>query len=166
MSTADARDAAQRSRIILFDQRAAVDRGDALRAAECDASFHRMLCSYTGNAVLRTLADGLIESSRHETLAVYSLQEDGSRSLEQHHKIVDALVAGRLDHAATLISAHMIDVARRYNEEKLASGRVSPLPWQAPDGDGASRSEQLRTTPMEPDTSPSASSGFGSIEAS
>jgi DNA-binding GntR family transcriptional regulator len=96
------------------EQAEAVERGDAVAAAEADAAFHRLLCSYSQNGALRALADGLVESSSRAALAVYSLSEAAARSVAQHTEIVDALVAGETERAADLARSHMVDVARRY----------------------------------------------------
>jgi GntR family transcriptional repressor for pyruvate dehydrogenase complex len=128
LSEWEAFDAARRARALLLDQEAAIERGDPVQAAECDLDFHRLLCSYTHNGTLRSLAEGLIETSRQATLAVYSLPEASRRSLEQHHRIVHALAAGNPEAAARLAREHMVDAARRY-----AAGAVNE---QAEEGAG------------------------------
>jgi DNA-binding GntR family transcriptional regulator len=73
-----------------------------------------LFCSYSQNAALRSLAAGLVETSRRGALAVYSLPGAARRSIAQHVGIVDALVAGDTGRAAELARSHMVDVARRY----------------------------------------------------
>jgi GntR family transcriptional repressor for pyruvate dehydrogenase complex len=114
LSDWDALDAGRRAAEIVREQAEAVERGDAVAAAEADAAFHRLLCSYSQNGALRALADGLVESSSRAALAVYSLSEAAARSVAQHTEIVDALVAGETERAADLARSHMVDVARRY----------------------------------------------------
>jgi len=114
LSDWDALDAARRAADVLRVQEEAVERNDVVAAADADADFHRLLCSYSQNAALRSLAGGLVDGSRRGALAVYSLPEAARRSLGQHLGIVDALVVGDTVRAAELARAHMVDAARRY----------------------------------------------------
>ena len=114
LSDWDALDAARRAADVLRAQEAAIERGDVVEAAKADADFHRLLCSYSQNSALRSLAHGLVEGSRRGALAVYSLPEAARRSIAQHVGIVDALVASDTARAAELARAHMVDAARRY----------------------------------------------------
>ena len=114
LSDWDALDAARRGAELLRVQEDAVERHDVVVAADADADFHRLLCSYSQNGALRSLAEGLVDGSRRGALAVYSLPEAARRSLGQHLGIVDALVAGDTLRAAELARAHMVDAARRY----------------------------------------------------
>lgn len=115
MSTWDSIDAAREAGTWLRAQTEALERGDAVAAAEGDAAFHRTFGSYTKNGALRTLMEGLITASRKGAYAVYSLPEQAALSLEQHHLIVDALAASNVESAARLAEEHMLDVARRYS---------------------------------------------------
>jgi GntR family transcriptional repressor for pyruvate dehydrogenase complex len=114
LSEWDALDAARRAGAILREQAEAIEQEDVVAAAELDAAFHRLLCSYTQNGTLRVLTDGLIDGSRKGALAVYSLPEAARRSLDQHTSVVEALAAGDAPRAAELAQAHMVDAARRY----------------------------------------------------
>jgi len=112
MDEADARDAAERARPLLAEQQDAVARGAAFDAAACDAQFHRLLCAYTRNAALRSLAEGLVEQMRRPALAVYSIGRVALASLDQHRAIVEALAAGDVEVAARLAREHMRESAR------------------------------------------------------
>jgi GntR family transcriptional regulator, transcriptional repressor for pyruvate dehydrogenase complex len=114
MSQWDAIDAAHRGAELLREQTEAVERSDAVGAAEKDAAFHRLLCSYTQNQALRVFVDGFIDSSLRGGYAVYSLPETARRSLEQHKSIIDALADSDVARAAECAREHMIDVARRH----------------------------------------------------
>jgi GntR family transcriptional repressor for pyruvate dehydrogenase complex len=114
MSEWDAIDAARSAAGVVREQVEAVERGDAVAAADGDAAFHRVLSSYTKNTALQALMDGLIDASRKGAYAAYSLPETARGSLEQHGQIVDALAVSDVAGAARLAQAHMIDVARRY----------------------------------------------------
>jgi GntR family transcriptional repressor for pyruvate dehydrogenase complex len=122
LSTWEALDAARRATEILRAQESAIAAGDPIAAAEADGDFHRLLCSYTKNAALGALADGLVETTRRAALAVYSLAEAAERSLAQHAEIVDVLVEGDTQRAAELAGAHMMDVARRYAMSETGAG--------------------------------------------
>jgi GntR family transcriptional repressor for pyruvate dehydrogenase complex len=114
MSEWDAIDAARQARIALAGQNDAIERGDAVAAAEADADLHRAFASYTQNEALRALMDGLIDASRASAYAVYSLPEAAAASVEQHRLIVEALAASDVERAAKLAEEHMLEVARRY----------------------------------------------------
>jgi GntR family transcriptional repressor for pyruvate dehydrogenase complex len=115
MSKWDAIDAAREAGASLRAQEEALERGDAVAAAEGDAAFHRTLGSYTQNAALRALMDGLVDASRKGAFAVYSLPETAAGSLAQHRVIVQALADSDVEGAARLAQEHMLDVARRYS---------------------------------------------------
>jgi GntR family transcriptional regulator, transcriptional repressor for pyruvate dehydrogenase complex len=114
MSVWDALDAAAAASTILREQADAIERGDPVAAADADAAFHRLLCSYTKNSALLVLIDGLIGASRKGAFAVYSLPETARRSLAQHTEIVEALAESDVVRASELASDHMIDAARQY----------------------------------------------------
>jgi GntR family transcriptional regulator, transcriptional repressor for pyruvate dehydrogenase complex len=114
LSTWEAMDAAREAGAALRRQGEALERGDAVGAAEGDAEFHRILGSATQNGALTSLMAGLIDASRKGAYAVYSLPETAAGSLAQHRGIVDALAAGDVENAARLAQEHMLDVARRY----------------------------------------------------
>jgi GntR family transcriptional regulator, transcriptional repressor for pyruvate dehydrogenase complex len=122
MSKWDALDAARDAGAALRGQTEALERGDAVAAAEGDAAFHRTLGSYTQNGALRTLMEGLIDASRKGAYAVYSLPEQAALSLEQHHRIVEALSASDVESASRLAQEHMLDVARRYSSVSQGPG--------------------------------------------
>jgi DNA-binding GntR family transcriptional regulator len=107
-------DAARGAGAALRRQEEALERGDAVGAADGDADFHRILAA-TQNGALTSLMAGLIDASRKGAYAVYSLPETAAGSLAQHRGIVDALAAGDVENAARLAQEHMLDVARRYS---------------------------------------------------
>jgi GntR family transcriptional repressor for pyruvate dehydrogenase complex len=114
MSEWEAIDASRAAADVLRGQREALERGQPMAAAEGDAAFHRLLCSYTKNGALEVLIDGLVDASRTAAYAVYSLPETAQRSLDQHLRIVDALAASDVAGAAECARDHMIDAARQY----------------------------------------------------
>jgi len=114
MSEWDAIDAARSANAIVRDQADAVERADAVAAADGDAAFHRLLSSYTQNDALKSLMDGLIDASRKGAYAAYSLPETARGSIEQHRRIIDALAVSDVAGAARFAQDHMLDVARRY----------------------------------------------------
>ena len=114
MSEWEAIDAARVAAGVVGQQQDALDRGEPVAAADGDAAFHRLLCSYTKNSTLRVLIDGLVDASRKAAYAVYSLPEAAQRSLEQHRQIVDALSTSDVRLASELARDHMIDVAQQY----------------------------------------------------
>ncbi|MBA3735639.1 MAG: FadR family transcriptional regulator [Actinobacteria bacterium] len=131
MTDWDAIDASRKASTILREQERAIERDDPIAAAEADAEFHRLLCSYTPNTALRGLLDGLIEGSQRGALAVYSIPDAARRSLNQHQGIVQALAVSDIDRAVELAREHMVDAARRYSEREvdtqLGRGVTPPL---------------------------------------
>jgi len=125
MSESDAFDAARRARPLIFDQEKAIELRLPAHAVECDSDFHKLLCSYTANRALSSLAEGLIESTRAETRAVYSLSETNRRAIEQHWRIIEALAAGDVAHAARLDADHLLDTVRRYEIVRAQAKRDS-----------------------------------------
>ena len=119
MSRWDAIDAAGAAGAALREQVEALERHDSVAAADGDAAFHRLLCSYTKNGALRSLMNGLVDTSRKGAYAVYSLPETATGSLEQHRQIVAALAVSDVEGAARLAQEHMLDVARRYAAVQL-----------------------------------------------
>lgn len=109
----DAVHAARQGHELVAEQQASVDADDVVRAADYDARFHRLLCSFTRNEALRSLANGLIENARTTSLAVYSLPDASGASLDQHRQILEALDAGEVERAAELATWHTMDTARR-----------------------------------------------------
>jgi GntR family transcriptional repressor for pyruvate dehydrogenase complex len=114
MSAADAADAAARAGTILDDQKDAIERLDAVAAAQADKELHLLLSSYCQNGLLRSLVRGFIEHMSQAALAVYSLEEAAARSFRQHVEIVDALAGGDRELAARLIFQHQLDSATRF----------------------------------------------------
>ena len=124
MSQWDALDAAREASAALREQTEALERGDAIAAADGDAAFHRTLGSYTQNTALRSLLEGLVDASRTSAYAVYSLPETAACSLAQHREIVEALAASDVERAARLAQEHMLDVARRYSTAPEGGGEA------------------------------------------
>ncbi len=122
MSEWDAIDAARVGSAIVREQEAAVEDADPVAAADGDASFHRLLSSYTQNGALKTLMDGLIDASRKGAFAAYSLPDTARGSLEQHRLIIEALAASDVVGAARLAQEHMLDVASRYAAVRNVKG--------------------------------------------
>lgn len=118
MSEWEALDAARRAGPILAAQDEAIGEPDPVAAADADADFHCLLCSYTRNRTLLVLAEELVETSRKAALAVYSLADAARLSLEQHREIVARLAGGDVESAARLAQAHMVDSARRHAESE------------------------------------------------
>lgn len=117
MTEAETFEAARRIRMVVFDQRAAVERGDTVQAAESDADFHRILYSFTRNGTLLAFASAVSEQMWQATLAVYSLPESASRSVAQHEAITEALASGDRERAAELDTEHQLESAGRHSVE-------------------------------------------------
>jgi GntR family transcriptional repressor for pyruvate dehydrogenase complex len=122
MSPWEAIDAARDAGTVVRAQADALERGDAVAAAEGDGAFHRILATHTKNGALRTLMDGLVDASRKGAYAAYSLPETAATSLEQHRGIVEALAVSDVEEAARLAHEHMLDVARRYSAANSDAG--------------------------------------------
>ena len=104
-------------------QTEALERGDAVAAAEGDAAFHRTLVLV--HAELRaTRADaGAHRREPQERVRRLLAAGDGRRSLGQHRQIVEALAASDVEGAARLAQEHMLDVARRSQGSQSTEAR-------------------------------------------
>ncbi len=81
---------------------------DVIEWVNRDAAFHLLLVEQYGNqAILRTMLD--LKNRMHRIIArVFRLQPLRSKeSLEEHHSIVDAILAGKSDEAASLVTIHL-----------------------------------------------------------
>ncbi len=73
-----------------------------------DAAFHLLLVEQYGNqAILRTMLD--LKNRMHRVISrVFRLQPlRPKESLEEHQSIVDAILAGKSDEAAALVTVHL-----------------------------------------------------------
>jgi GntR family transcriptional repressor for pyruvate dehydrogenase complex len=108
------------ARQALREQREALERQDAVAAADADARFHTALCSGTPNRPLQDLTIAFIEAVRVPGIAVFAVSGNGERSVGQHAIILDALDAGDLEGAAASLERHTRD-PRRWEERQTSS---------------------------------------------
>lgn len=77
----------------------------------CDKDFHLALFSACGNHILLELMKG-IQEYMHQNQVLVLQQRPGilPRSLDFHHKIFDAVKAGKTDAARKIMKAHILDI--------------------------------------------------------
>ena len=89
-------------------QRAIAESNDVVEWVNRDAAFHLLLVEQYGNqAILRTMLD--LENRMHRIISrVFKLQPLRSReSLVEHQAIVNAILTGKSEEAAALVTAHL-----------------------------------------------------------
>jgi GntR family transcriptional repressor for pyruvate dehydrogenase complex len=120
----DVSDVIPRLRLLLLDQEDAIARGDVSRAAAADTEFHKLVCSMTRNTTLLDLATALIDRSRNMSLAAYAIPESAQAGLDEHVRVVEALVAGDVAGAAQLLGDHIsASSARNVQAGEPSAGR-------------------------------------------
>lgn len=100
-------------RAILEDARRAVQENDPEQIARLDAAFHMTTVEQARNRPLRNLAIGVIEMVHPSAVAVMSIPEASSASLEEHERIVRAFEEGDVELATILINHHQDSGHRR-----------------------------------------------------
>ncbi len=89
-------------------QRETADTADVVDWVERDAAFHLVLAEQYGNkAIYRTMLD--LKNRMHRVIArVFRLQPLRSKeSLDEHQAIVSAIISGKAEEAASLITIHL-----------------------------------------------------------
>lgn len=116
---------AAEARSIYVQARAAVEAGDADRAANLDCEFHKCLSRRTPNRLLRELIEGLVDSSRESARAVYAIPAAAKRSLEHHLEIIAGLEAGSQELASNKLREHEAVAYRFAADQAFATERMT-----------------------------------------
>jgi DNA-binding GntR family transcriptional regulator len=102
-----------------------LDEGNNVRAEQADEAFHSLLLRQSRNQRLYSVVDGL-KVHLHRVVTVYfGGAYAGSRSVEEHQAIIDALAHGDTEGAAHAVEQNWHGPLERLHE-RLARGEPSP----------------------------------------
>ena len=108
-------------RLILEYEDNATSVEDAIRE---DTDFHSEIARATGNMLFVRLVEDLRELLKEQTLAVSTLRNRASSISREHRAVLEAIIAGDGDTAATAMNAHLDAVERAIR--KIASQSSEP----------------------------------------
>ncbi len=111
----------EKLRLILEYEDNATSVEDAIRE---DTDFHSEIARATGNMLFVRLVEDLRELLKEQTLAVSTLRNRASSISREHRAVLEAIVAGDGDTAATAMNAHLDAVERAIR--KIASQSSEP----------------------------------------
>ncbi|WP_159941575.1 MULTISPECIES: GntR family transcriptional regulator [unclassified Nocardiopsis] len=103
---------------------AAADR-DRDAMSDADQAFHRTLVSCAGNSRLERMAQTLLVETRMCLNAMQDVYPEPREILDEHRRILDAIVDGDEAELMRLIEAHMTETAARINAGAPAEGAGS-----------------------------------------
>lgn len=105
----------ERLRDNLSEYRERCDRGDLDGLIRADAEFHQLLCQLLGNNEI-TRAMSQIQDKVHR--AIYRVLKQfptrATEAYQEHHAILDAMIAGDGQRAAELAGQHLEDGLKRF----------------------------------------------------
>lgn len=84
--------------------------GSAERYITGDLEFHQAVVAATGNRIARSMMYAIRDVMRRALLSIYQIPGSPERSMEQHHQILEAVVAGRPDDARARMREHLLRV--------------------------------------------------------
>jgi len=99
----------EKLRLILEDQESATTVEDAIRT---DSDFHCVIARATGNLLFARLVEDLRETLHEQTLSVSTLRNRGTSIAAEHRAVLEAIIAGDGDAAATAMDQHLDAVER------------------------------------------------------
>ncbi len=95
--------------------------GDRTAMSDADQEFHRTLVSCSGNSRLERMAQTLLVETRMCLTVMQDVYPEPQELLDEHRRILDAIVEGAEDRLAELIESHMLDTVAR-----LGTGTPAP----------------------------------------
>ncbi|MFD6948880.1 GntR family transcriptional regulator [Nocardiopsis sp. TSRI0078] len=93
----------------------AADGGDRNAMSDADQAFHQTLVSCAGNGRLERMAQTLLVETRMCLTVMQDVYPEPEELLDEHRRILDAIVYGAEDELMRLIEAHMMDTVDRIN---------------------------------------------------
>ena len=109
---------------IVREMQAMADGNDVFRFASADASFHRSLCGFSGNAVL----SGMWEMLARQMTIIFGLSALGkpmASIVEEHRTLIDVFRSGDAGDMARAIDEHIDVQIHKVNLEKIIAQRRS-----------------------------------------
>lgn len=87
--------------------------------SEADQEFHETLVSCSGNSRLERMARTLLVETRMCLTVMQDVYPEPEELLEEHRRILDAIVEGEESRLLGLIETHMLDTVDRINGETV-----------------------------------------------
>ncbi|GAB3736452.1 GntR family transcriptional regulator [Nocardiopsis nanhaiensis] len=107
----------------LAEATSGADRG---AMSDADQEFHQTLVSCAGNSRLERMAQTLLVETRMCLTVMQEVYPEPGELLDEHQRILDAIVDGAEDRLLELIESHMVDTVDRINAETAgATGALS-----------------------------------------
>ncbi|MEV6818578.1 GntR family transcriptional regulator [Nocardiopsis dassonvillei] len=85
--------------------------------SDADQAFHQTLVSCAGNSRLERMAQTLLVETRMCLTVMQDVYPEPEELLDEHRRILDAIVDGAEEELLRLIEAHMVDTVARINGE-------------------------------------------------
>jgi DNA-binding GntR family transcriptional regulator len=85
--------------------------------SDADQAFHQTLVSCAGNSRLERMAQTLLVETRMCLTVMQDVYPEPQELLDEHRRILDAIVDGAEGELLRLIEAHMVDTVERINGE-------------------------------------------------
>ncbi|MEV2278142.1 GntR family transcriptional regulator [Nocardiopsis sp. NPDC049922] len=95
---------------------------DRTAMSDADQAFHQTLVSCSGNSRLERMAQTLLVETRMCLTVMQDVYPEPEEILDEHRRILDAIVDGAEERLLTLIESHMVDTAARINAEPPRTG--------------------------------------------
>ena len=95
--------------------------GDRNAMSDADQEFHQTLVSCSGNSRLERMAQTLLVETRMCLTVMQDVYPEPQELLDEHRRILDAIVEGAEDRLLELIESHMVDTVARLNAGPPAS---------------------------------------------
>lgn len=94
--------------------------GDRTAMSDADQEFHQTLVSCAGNSRLERMAQTLLVETRMCLTVMQDVYPEPQELLDEHQRILDAIVEGAEERLLELIESHMVDTVARINAEAPA----------------------------------------------
>ncbi|OLT25889.1 GntR family transcriptional regulator [Nocardiopsis sp. CNR-923] len=95
---------------------------DRTAMSDADQAFHQTLVSCSGNSRLERMAQTLLVETRMCLTVMQDVYPEPEEILDEHRRILDAIVDGAEERLLDLIESHMLDTAERINTEPPGAG--------------------------------------------
>ncbi|MFI6576788.1 GntR family transcriptional regulator [Nocardiopsis sp. NPDC050513] len=90
---------------------------DRTAMSDADQAFHQTLVSCSGNSRLERMAQTLLVETRMCLTVMQDVYPEPEELLDEHRRILDAIVDGAEERLLDLIESHMVDAVERINAE-------------------------------------------------
>lgn len=94
--------------------------GDRTAMSDADQEFHQTLVSCAGNSRLERMAQTLLVETRMCLTVMQDVYPEPQELLDEHRRILDAIVEGAEERLLELIESHMVETIARINADPSA----------------------------------------------